>query len=220
MRHLALVVLVSIFGTLSTGCAALTPRPTSYTAFGEADPARDKSVLDGFDKLSEAPQSSRPEVKVLVDTLPVGVDVKDGTITVENGAPYELVGKFAIGTKGGFFPDYKDGWRKGLCYPQQPLMAVTLLIWAAVPTYWPCFASGTMSRADAIEAAKTLAWSAGANLVLLSYAGQGDEVGGSVGFLLKTDLSAFDPRQVRPKDAKASPAEARVTPALPAPPES
>ncbi|MCC6334997.1 MAG: hypothetical protein IT380_13550 [Myxococcales bacterium] len=210
MRHLAAVA-VLVAATLSTGCAALKPRPTSYTAFGEADPARDKSVLEGFDKLKEEPQASRPEVKVLVDTLPVGVDMKDGTISVEDGAPYELVGKFSIGTKGGLFPDYKDGWRKGLCYPQAPLVAVTLLAWAVVPTYWPCFTSGMMSRTDAIDAAKTLAWSAGANLVLLSYAGSGEEVGGGVGFLLKTDLSAFDPKQVRPKDAKSSPGEAAVT---------
>jgi hypothetical protein len=211
-------VLVLCLAVISTGCAALQPRPTSYTAFGEADPARDKSVIENFDKLAEEPATPRPEVKVLVDTVPVGLSLKDNTLSVEDGAPYELVGKFAIGTKGGLFPDYKDGWRKGLCYPQTPLVLLTLMVWAVVPTYWPCFASGSMSRTDAIDAAKTLAWSAGANLVLLSYAGTGDEVAGGMGFLVKTDLTAFDPKQVRPKDAKPSPAEASVQ-AFPVAPE-
>lgn len=196
------ISIVVIAVAVSTGCASLKARPTQFTSFGEADPARDKSVITKFDALDERPADERPEVKVLVDTIPEGIEVADNTIKVSEGAPYELVGKFEIGTRGGFFPDYRDGWRKGLCYPQQPLMAITLMTWALVPTYWPCFAGGGMSREDAIDAAKTLAWSAGANLVLLSYRGTGEEVGGGAGFLIKTDLSSLDPKKVKPREKK------------------
>jgi hypothetical protein len=208
---LSLVVAIS-------GCAALQPRPTSYTAFGEADPARDRAVIEGYDALLDS-TAKRADVKVLVDTLPAGVSLKDGTISVEDGAPFELVGKFSVGTKSGFFPDYKDGWRKGLCYRQQPLFIVTGFIWGVAPTYWPCFYSGwpggVMSREDAIVASRLLAESAGANVVLLSYVGNGDAVGQGTGFLLKTDLSTFDPKKTHPKDA--SPAQALRAPRPDAP---
>jgi hypothetical protein len=190
---------------LSTGCAALKPRPTQFTSFGEADPVRDRSVLDRVDALDET-REQRPEVKVLVDTLPDGIELSDNTLKLVDGAPYELVGKFVLGNRLDFFPDYKDGWRKGLCYPQLPLVVISIFTWAVVPTYWPCIPSYGMTRAEAIDTAKTLAWSAGANLVLLTYRGAdaGEQIGGGQGFLIKTDLATLELKKAKPRPAPSA----------------
>jgi hypothetical protein len=206
MSRLPVVVAAVLLSSLSTGCAALKVKPTAYTSFGEADPGKDKAIVERYSELLKSTEP-RPEVKVLVDTVPEGVDVKDGAITVDKESPHTLVAKFSIGAPGGFFPDYKQSWRKGLCYWQTPLVVATLFAWAAVPTYWPCFSSSAMSRQDLIEATKTLAWSAGANLVVLSYVGASTDeaVYGGVGFLLSTDLSTFDPKKTKPKDKDSKP---------------
>lgn len=118
-----------------------------------------------------------------------------------DGAPYELVGKFVLGNRLDFFPDYKDGWRKGLCYPQLPLVVIPIFTWAVVPTYWPCIPSYGMTRAEAIDTAKTLAWSAGANLVLLTY--RGADAGEQIG---RPRLPHQDrPRHARTKEGEAAP---------------
>lgn len=204
-RFLAVAVALSL-STLSTGCAALKIKPISYTSFGEADPSKDKAVLERYTQLLKSP-APRPEVKVLVDTVPEGVEVKDGSITVDKDSAHTLVSKFTIASPGGVFPDYQQTWRKPVCYWQTPLVLATGFIWAAVPTFWPCFYSSGMTREELIEATKTLAQSAGANLVVLSYLGNSTEdvVYGGAGFLLSTDLSTFDPKKTKPKDKDSKP---------------
>lgn len=204
---------------LSTGCATLNPRVLSYASFGEADPAGDRAVIAAYDAALEAPaEGAQPEVKVLMDMVPAGITVKENTVSVDDGAPYHLVGKLVLGVRQGFFfSDYRDGWRKPLCYPQDVLVAFTLGVWALVPSYWACMVDRQMTRDEVIGAVKRVARAAGANLVLFTYLGGSastESVGGGRGILLKTNASSSDPRRAPPVDTRVSPAEASTpTPA-------
>lgn len=88
---------LSVLAATVSACASLSPgaHPVEYSAFGEATEI-ERHKAETMAKLetlreSDAPPSS--SVMVLVDTVPAGIEIKDGAISVQEGAPYELIGK-------------------------------------------------------------------------------------------------------------------------------
>jgi hypothetical protein len=87
------------------------------------------------------------DVKVLVETLPEGVRIEDGTLVVDparyelRGTVYETYNKPLTANFGLWPYAYKRGdqWRHALCTWQLPLTWFTVTLWAWIsPTYWPC----------------------------------------------------------------------------------
>lgn len=174
----------------STACATVHARP-SFSAFGEADPEIDAQVLNAFVAARDEPlDEDEAAIKVLIDTLPDGVELNDGVLRVKEGYPYELLGRFRLDPAAGntlFFADYTSSARKGFCWPQVVLSWVTLGIWAIiVPTSYPCWGSSETSRRELIAEVKRFAHTAGGNLVIASYV-QGTSPNtafGAYGFIL------------------------------------
>jgi hypothetical protein len=189
----------TLFACLSLGaCAAVKPN-VDYEAFGHADPDSDDAVVERY-KSRPANAAKPPEVMVLVDTIPEGIDVKDGKVTVKDGYDHELLGKFVLvrGSGGGIsalytFSDYEAGWHKGYCYPQVVLNYATLTLWSLlVPTAYPCWGDNHLTKKEAVAEAKHVAAAAGGDLVVFGYGGAGftgnrNDVVGAAGFIFRKD---------------------------------
>ena len=190
----------ALVGCLSaSGCAAVRPK-VDYEAFGHADPDSDDAVVERYNSRPPPASSKPPEVMVLVDTIPEGIDVKDGKVTVKNGYDHELLGKFMLvrGNGGGItalymFSDYEASWQKGYCYPQVVLNYATLTLWSLLaPTAYPCWGDNHLTKKDAVLEAKHVAAAAGGDLVVLGYGGAGftgdrNDVVGAAGFIFRKD---------------------------------
>jgi hypothetical protein len=77
----------------TVGCARIEPR-VSYSSFGEASLDHDEEVMESYREVS-----TNEAVKVLIDTLPVGINLEDGAIKVEEGYGHRLVGKFTVSAR-------------------------------------------------------------------------------------------------------------------------
>src|SRR4051812_43425054 len=136
MSLLQRLVLV-LCAVLSGGCATVanSAHPVTFTTFGDAETInqRQKDVLERFKALREHPPADKlAQVKVLQNAMPDGIEVKDGTISVKDGYPHVVLGKFTLTANFAstlWFADYNPTWRKGYCYPQVPLTWVTLGLW-------------------------------------------------------------------------------------------
>ena len=180
-----------------SACGAVRPK-VDYEAFGHADPDKDDAIVDRYNH--RPAETTPPEVMVLVDTIPEGIDVKDGKVSIKEGYEHELLGKFVLvrGSGGGVFAlysfsDYETGWRKGYCYPQVVLNYATLTMWSLfVPTSYPCWGDNGLTKKEAVSEAKHVAAAAGGDLVVLGYGGAGitgdrNDVLGAAGFIFKKD---------------------------------
>jgi hypothetical protein len=203
---------------LSGGCATVanSAHTVTFTTFGDADTInkRQKDVLERFKALREHPPADKiAGVKVLQNALPDGVEVKDGTISVKDGYPHVVLGKFTLSPSFAstfWFADYDPTWRKGYCYWQVPLTWVTLGLWQAlVPISYPC-AGGKLMHDVAIEQVKTLAVVVGANLVVLEIKENEEVVGSASGLLIHTELGSINPGKQPP--AKGAPSTASAEP--------
>ena len=215
---------ITLCALFSGGCAGVvtSAHPVTFTTFGDAETIaeRQKDVLNRFQAArAKPPEDKIAEVKILQDALPDGLEVKGGTISVKEGFPHVVLGKFTLraGSASPFwFGDYDAGWRKGYCYPQVPLTWVTLGIWGTlVPLSYPCWSGGgTLSRELAIQQMKTLAWAAGANLVVAEIHGNDEVVNVATGLLVRTDLGNLSPGRIPPPSKERVPATAGAVPAI------
>jgi hypothetical protein len=186
---------VPILTLVVSGCGAI--RPTiEYTRFGEADPERDRSVVNDVRQSYEAPPPSAQQVAVLVDTIPEGLDVGTGQIKVVDGYQHQLVGKFQLthASRAGslslwWFSDYESDWRRGYCYPQVVLTLATLMIWSMTPLAVPCWGDPRMTKVDAIAYARRIATAAGGDLVIMGYGRRFDSelILDAAGIILRAD---------------------------------
>jgi hypothetical protein len=179
------------------GCATVQMK-ASFSSMGEYDAGKNTRVNEQYVELRDGgPQAmaGKPEVRVLVNALPKGIALKDGAISVTEGYEHQILGKFRVGPDFGFFPNYRAGWRDYYCYPQIPLVWVTLAMWAIfVPAYYPCITTGYNAKSDIIEAVKQITTAARGNLAVVSFLGEeevepGEEerAVGATGFILIMD---------------------------------
>ncbi len=173
----------------SAGCGTLAFHP-SVQSMGEYK--NTQSIATEADEMSAR---SADGVKVLVETLPEGMIVKDNMIVVDPER-YEMLGKVSADYKdaslvnmGFWFYDYKENesWRTSFCAWQVPLSWVTLTMWSWLsPTYYPCrvgAGSEEERRADIVQALQKATKALGGNLVVVSGFGGVDFVttrGGTV----------------------------------------
>jgi hypothetical protein len=198
--HLLILVLTLL--TVLSGCAPLH-RTVEYTATGAADPRGDAEIKANFVAERENPLPAEAEaVTVLIDTVPEGISLEDGVLGVEDGYQHQIVGKFKVGPDAGFFPAYKEGWRKGVCYWQQPLVVATLFIWMLVPTYYPCYVTHALPKIEMVDALKRVAYEAGGDMVVATYLQENqDKAMTAVGFIIQADPRMMAGKEVVPEEA-------------------
>jgi hypothetical protein len=135
------LVLALLFCLPSLGCASLSFR-AGVQSVGEY-----KNTSAVVEKAEDIPADGAQDVKVLIETLPEGMGLKNGELGYDH-ARYEMLAKVSAEYRdpslvnlGFWFYHYgqKDSWRTGLCAWQVPLSWVTLTMWSwFVPTYYPC----------------------------------------------------------------------------------
>lgn len=209
----------------TTGCATLKPA-YSFTGMGEVDPARDREVIARMTAAHDDKSSATPEVKVLLNTVPEGIDMSGNTIKVEPGYAHRILGRFGIAQKSGLFYlvagffDYEDTWRKGVCYWQVPLEWLTVGFWSVVPTSYVCHPSlGLRDKADVVTEVKKAAAAAGADMVIMSFlAATNDEANGALGLLVRMD-PRFKSGGMETKPIQGPPQGLTAQPELPTLPE-
>jgi hypothetical protein len=118
---------------------------------------------------SKAAKASASPVMVLDETVPPGVVIHGDVVSVEDGYPLAIVGRYDFfGPQGGpwTFSDYKSTGRKALCYWQTPLTWVTLGLWAlVVPISYPCWTEN-LTQDERVAQIRLVAMAAGGNLVV------------------------------------------------------
>jgi hypothetical protein len=223
---LAVQVIVGLIG-LGSGCAPTLPRVT-YTGLGAADPVRDQQATSAVYDQDVRRRLTREPVTVMMDSVPpglrlnaIGVDDSGPAfngIQVQPGYQHRVVGRFRMGgTAGTLFSEYRQPWRKALCYPQEPLAVATVFLWRfLVPLYYPCF-TGTPTRADLVGDIKALAAAAGGDLVVGRYLWpREDQAAGAWGFIIRMDPRLRDQRPIA--GPAAAPAAAPPPSPSPSPP--
>jgi hypothetical protein len=159
---------------LSLGCASVAFRP-SVQSVGEY-----KNTSSIAEKAEKMPEDGAEEVKVLIESLPEGMAVKEGEIVYDKDR-YDMLGKVGAEYKdpsginmGLWFYGYKESesWRTGLCAWQVPLSWVTLTLWSwFVPTYYPCRVTAGDEedrRAAVVETMQRATKALGGNLVVIA----------------------------------------------------
>jgi len=188
MSHLRFVkVLVFVVMAGAGGCATMYPGMRAEVfANGQPDPDRDVAVAKAAEKMDETPA----DVEIYSGKIPEGLDVSEGgaKISVAQGyeSQYQILGTVesdytkemgsAIWKNFFWTWNYKETWRKALCWPQAPLKALTLSLWAwFMPAAYPCFAVAPgdepgRQKAHLVQL-KKLASAMGGNLVVLTNSG-------------------------------------------------
>jgi hypothetical protein len=191
--------------TVLLGCGAVH-RKATFSSTGAADPAADNKIRDDFKTARATPLPAEAQaVTVLIDTVPEGVSLEGGVLGVEEGYEHVILGKFALTGDAGIFPAYKTSWRKPYCYPQSVLVVGTLFLWALVPTFYPCFTTENVSKAEMVDALKLLAYEAGGNMVIATYVTHDqDRAAQAVGFVLQADARVLGGLGVSGKDDEAA----------------
>jgi hypothetical protein len=172
-----------------SGCASLNLK-ADYRSMGEFNLARDSAVRTRYSQLRERPLAGETGVKVLVDAIPKGIQLKDGLISVDSGYQHRIVGKFTMAPDGGALPDYRDTWRKYVCYPQIPLAYLTGFMWAVfVPTYYPCFPTSFSPKTEIVRSVEKLVLASGGDAAVMSFVGEKDleNAMGATGFIIQLD---------------------------------
>ncbi len=176
---------VAAVALLAMGCA-----PTYSTAQVQAVGEYQSGAKEAFGQKYRELQKSEDErpsaaanVKVLDETVPPGVVIHGDVLSVEDGYPLTIVGRYDFfGPQGGpwTFSDYKSTGRKVYCYWQAPLTWVTLGMWAlVVPVSYPCWTEN-LTQDERIAQIRLVAMAAGGNLVVTF-----PHSGGSRGLLLR-----------------------------------
>lgn len=181
--RLLLSLLLLVIG-LQSGCAVIRPGVRANTFNnGTPDPDRDEAIAKQAKDIKDT-----SHVEVVAGVIPKGLDVTEGGSKIMVAPGYE--GQFEVlgtvesdymkGNSMAFLKNfywtwnYEEGWRKGLCWPQAPLKAVTLGLWNMLPWSWPCMATmpdETGRQKDHIAAIKRVAAAMGADLVVLTNSG-------------------------------------------------
>ena len=205
MRQLNLISMVFIL-LMTAACGAVHPQMT-LTKFGVADPLLERQIREDFDRMSKAQTAvDKEEVTVLVETFPEGLVIEEGTLRVLEGFSHEVIARFRLVPDRGIFVDYKDPWRKFVCYPQDVLIIATLGVWAIIPTSYPCFAEANPDKVAWLEDVRRATKAAGGDMAIISFmdSPNSDEAWGISGYIIQSDKKAKlkgDSSGLPPKDS-------------------
>lgn len=211
MSVVARAAALALVACTVTGCfGAVRPR-IEYRTSGEANPRGDRKVEESFaaqvDQVLAAEGEEIPEhqnVKVMLNSLPPGVDMKDDVLSVSPESGHEILGRFKLVPDIGVFPNYEAGWKKPVCYPQRVLGIITLGIWMLVPTSYPCNTFVHRPTEYWIDYAKAAAVNAGGDLVVGTMLGENNEheAFGVFGFILKAGQGTQAPTRPDPNSTE------------------
>jgi len=132
---------------LSVGCASVSPTVRA-SGFGRVDTVRDRAVA----AQAGTQERAASRVEAVYGQLPPGLSLQGEQVVVQRGyeRTYRVLGRVeadltrqvaSAPTRNWLTSwNYDQGWRKGLCWPQVPLKILTLGLWTASPTHYPCVA--------------------------------------------------------------------------------
>jgi hypothetical protein len=186
-----LVLLALAIGLV--GCGHVRPK-ANFSKFGEADPDKEEKVMENYKQVvSDDKHEPKKDIVVLIDTIPEGLDLKEGNIAVQSGYSHQLIGKFTLDPEGQkpplSFMDYRDDWRKPYCYWQVPLGWVTLTLWTTlIPLAYPCWSDLDNTKGDIISDIKNMTEAAGGDLAIAGFMYPHEKyVWGASGYIIKLD---------------------------------
>lgn len=191
-RRKRIAFLIVSVVTLASACASVNP-VTNVSKYGPADPAEEAKILERYEEAKSSDKDvSDDEVTVFLNALPKGFAGTGMTLAVEEGYDHEVIAQFSMqpnSSMGTFwFTDYRNKGLKTLCHPQVPLTWITLTMWAAVPTTYPCYGNSAADKAAYVEDIRRLAEAAGGDAAIASFMIKyGDKVDGARGFIIRLD---------------------------------
>lgn len=197
-RGCLLLLLALVFG--GTGCFQAHVQPElSFRGSWAEDPAKDRAMRQRLEELRlRLEAEADPAIEIYVGKIPGGLTLKEHVIYVDEGAPFEIIGRATVvlnSGSAGTFPDYKDGWRKPLCYWQAPLTWVTLGIWMLIPLNYPCGVPTYLPKEQVLNVTRNLVRELGGSFFVGNYLYENeDEAGGLDGFVVRS-LSAKAPER-------------------------
>jgi hypothetical protein len=168
-----------------SGCASVGP----YALFRSttANPDHDNRVMADYEVHKNNPVYA--DVTVIESDGKESLTIAEGNLAKFRGADLEVIGKFDLKPDSytpWTFANYSSLPRKLLCWPQVPLMWITLGVWIAVPTSYFCW-SRTPGKRDAWMAwIKQLVDSAGGDAGVVTFTGAGDEIETVSGYVVRT----------------------------------
>lgn len=180
---------------LASGCAAINPT-VQFSAVGESNVALERKLRN---ELTAAARDNSPiedlsKIKIYIDNLPPGVEVRDGVLSVAPGSGNVLIGKISLYPDGStFFPDYESGWKKPFCYTQTGLVFATVFAWGMVPTYYPCYTTASRDVDDWLDKVRRVTYRAGATMAVGSFiwkSADGESAAGFTGILIRSETPA------------------------------
>jgi hypothetical protein len=169
-----------------SGCASVGP--TAFFRSTTANPDHDNRVMDDYTAHRNNPVFQDVTV-VESDEKKAGLEVVDGSLGRFRGADIEILGNFELRADGHtpfVFTDYSSFPRKLICWPQVPLMWITLAVWTIVPTSYFCWSKTPGSREKWLTWVKQLVDSAGGDLGVVTFDRGEDNVGVAKGYVIKT----------------------------------
>jgi hypothetical protein len=206
----------------NTGCASLTFSP-NVKSVGEY-----KNMSVASEEAKEMTDTKAKEVKVLVGTIPEGMDLDHETLRVDP-AKYELLGRVEANLNnplaanmGLWVYDYArdERWRLGYCAWQVPLSWMTLTLWAWLsPTHYPCKATmgdDEARTANIVETLRRAGKALGADLVVVPAIGGTTVISGNQHSAVVSSVNATNANGFAVR-TKSSPTTSPPTPLNPKP---
>lgn len=113
----------------------------------DARPSSKSMRVDNmFQELSKVSDRDVDGLKIYKHRLPIGFEYVNGQLDYDQ-TNYEMIGQIQTEMRYGFFDragftfypyGHDQTFRKVLCYPQTPLIWLSLGIWNIVPLHYPC----------------------------------------------------------------------------------
>jgi hypothetical protein len=134
---------------LSAGCAS-----QSYHVRIDV-PGEYRDTTATVEAAEDMPAAKAQDVRVLLGTLPPGLEVHEGNVVVTDPSRVQLLGFVGADAKNGGLAPFSfynypedEAWRRPYCYAQAPLTWITAMLWSVLPFDYPCWVAETEAPAD------------------------------------------------------------------------
>lgn len=199
----------ALLSLLFAGCMTARVQPEAqFKGSWAENPKMDREIKKFLEEQTETllTEAADPNIEVWVGKIPAGIELHEGVISVKDGVPYEIIGKATLVLNAGSqfgFPDYEQGWRKGLCYWQAPLTWVTLGLWAVIPVNYPCGVEFQREKEDVLTATRNLVAKVGGHFFVGDYLYETeDRAAGVQGFVIRKLEVAPSAPENQPADVR------------------